>query len=73
MGSGRETSVETTSLRLFEHMDRMREPQAVGRGWTPRRGVSLRTLPASQREHLTETERLWLEPVAFVTEQRLDG
>jgi RNA polymerase sigma factor (sigma-70 family) len=67
-----EDVVQTTWLRLFEHIDRMREPLAVG-AWleTTARRESLRILRASQRERLTESERLGLEPVAAVAEQRL--
>jgi RNA polymerase sigma factor (sigma-70 family) len=67
-----EDVVQTTWLRLLEHIDRVREPFAVG-AWleTTARRESLRVLRASQRERPTESERLDFEPVAPVAERRL--
>jgi RNA polymerase sigma factor (sigma-70 family) len=67
-----EDVVQTTWLRLVEHIDSVREPCAVG-AWleiTARR-ESLRVLRTAGREHPTETEQLAPAPVAAVAEQRL--
>src|SRR3954470_9129169 len=59
-----EDVVQTTWLRLVEHIDSVREPCAVG-AWleiTARR-ESLRVLRTAGREHPTETEQLAPAPV----------
>jgi RNA polymerase sigma factor (sigma-70 family) len=67
-----EDVVQTTWLRLFEHIDSVREPGAIG-AWleTTARRESLRVLAASQREYPTECEKLAADAVAAVAEQRL--
>jgi RNA polymerase sigma factor (sigma-70 family) len=68
-----EDVVQSTWLRLLEHIDRVREPLAVG-AWleTTARHETLRVLRASERERPTDTERLAPDPVAAaVAERRL--
>jgi RNA polymerase sigma factor (sigma-70 family) len=64
--------VQTTWLRLLEHIDTVREPRALG-AWleTTGRHESLRVLRARQRECPTDSEQLVDRPVAPVDEQRL--
>jgi RNA polymerase sigma factor (sigma-70 family) len=65
-----EDVVQTTWLRLLEHIDRVREPHAVG-AWleTTARRESLRIVRSGRREELTDVEPV--EAVAPVDEQRL--
>jgi RNA polymerase sigma factor (sigma-70 family) len=67
-----EDVVQTTWLRLLEHIQDVREPGAVG-AWleTTARRESLRKLSAGQRERPTEDELVELEPSAPVDEDRL--
>ena len=65
--------VQTTWLRLLEHIDGVREPRAVG-AWleTTARRESLRALRTAQRQRPTDSEQLVVDtPVAPVDEQRL--
>jgi RNA polymerase sigma factor (sigma-70 family) len=67
-----EDVVQTTWLRLLEHIDGLRDPCAIG-AWleaTARR-ESLRVLRATQRECPTDSVPLAPEPVAAVAERRL--
>jgi len=67
-----EDVVQATWLRLFEHIDTVREPRALG-AWleTTGRRESLRVLRARQRERPTDSEQLFDRPVEPVNEQRL--
>jgi RNA polymerase sigma factor (sigma-70 family) len=67
-----EDVVQTTWLRLFEHIDTVREPAALG-AWleTTGRRESRRIIRARQRECPTDSEQLFDQPVAPVDEQRL--
>src|SRR4051812_46474876 len=67
-----EDVVQTTWLRLLEHIDTVREPRALG-AWleTTGRRESLRLLRERQREFPTQSEHILDRPVAPVDEQRL--
>jgi RNA polymerase sigma factor (sigma-70 family) len=67
-----EDVVQATWLRLFEHIDTVREPRALG-AWleTTGRRESLRILRERQREFPTTSEHVLDRPVAPVDEQRL--
>jgi RNA polymerase sigma factor (sigma-70 family) len=67
-----EDVVQTTWLRLLEHIDGLRHPRAIG-AWleTTARRESVRALRAAQRECLTDGEQLASEPVAAVAERHL--
>jgi RNA polymerase sigma factor (sigma-70 family) len=64
--------MQTTWLRLLEHVGTIRDPNAVG-AWleTTARRESLRLLRASGRECPTDNERVLDAPVAPVDERRL--
>ena len=64
--------VQTTWLRLLEHIDDVREPRTVG-AWleTTARRESLRALRTAQRQRPTDSEQLVDTPIAPVNEQRL--
>jgi RNA polymerase sigma factor (sigma-70 family) len=67
-----EDVVQTTWMRLLEHIDSVREPGALG-AWleTTARRESLRVLRAAQRERPTDDAQVGDAPVAPVAEQRL--
>jgi RNA polymerase sigma factor (sigma-70 family) len=67
-----EDVAQVTWLRLYECIDRVREPDAVG-GWleTTARRESLRVLRSGSREHLVDGEIVALEPDQPVNERRL--
>src|SRR4051812_6389043 len=67
-----EDVVQTTWLRLFEHIGTVREPRALG-AWleTTGRRESLRILRARQREFPTDREHVLDRPVPPVDDQRL--
>jgi RNA polymerase sigma factor (sigma-70 family) len=64
--------MQTTWLRLLEHVDDIREPAAVG-AWieTTARRESLRVLRSARRERPTDSEYVLDVPVDAVAEQRL--
>jgi RNA polymerase sigma factor (sigma-70 family) len=67
-----EDVVQTTWLRLLQHVDTIVNPNGIG-AWleiTARR-ESLRVLKANSRERLTDTMEAFDAPVASVVEQRL--
>jgi RNA polymerase sigma factor (sigma-70 family) len=66
-----EDVLQTTWLRLLEHIERVREPGAVG-AWleTTARRESLRIVRSGRQEELSDAEHLG-EAVAPVDEQRL--
>lgn len=63
---------QATWLRLYERIDDVREPEAVG-GWleTTARRESLRVLRSGSREQLVDGEIVGLEPDQPVNEQRI--
>src|SRR3954451_15648417 len=67
-----EDVIQTTWFRLFEHIDSVREPAAIG-AWleTTARRESLRVIRAACRERPTDHEQLTPDPVAAVAEERL--
>jgi RNA polymerase sigma factor (sigma-70 family) len=67
-----EDVMQTTWLRLVQHVHTIRDPNAVG-AWLERtaRRESLRVLGANSREIPTDSERMVDVPVAPVDEQRL--
>ena len=64
--------VQTTWLRLLEHLDDLRDPDALG-GWlaTTTRHECLRTLRQSARQIPTEDDRMPEDAVPAVAEARL--
>jgi RNA polymerase sigma factor (sigma-70 family) len=64
--------VQTTWLRLLEHLDDLREPEALG-GWlaTTARHECLRVLRQSARQIPTDDERMPQDSVPAVAEARL--
>lgn len=64
--------VQTTWLRLLEHLDDLRDPEAVG-GWlaTTARNECLRVLRQSARQIPTENDRMPEDAVPAVAEARL--
>jgi RNA polymerase sigma factor (sigma-70 family) len=69
-----EDVVQTTWLRLVEHIERLRDPETVG-AWlaTTARRESLRVLTASAREQPSDDEALGDEPIAPALDRDLEA